>query len=143
MFFRWRHRTRTVHDVKLERILGIVIGVVGFGLAHALITRGFLRATLTPDPLIRPWFTNSSGAVLVTAAIVGAGALMSALGAADRRGALMRGVTVGTGAVIAMVAMMIRIGAGTLAPIAFIIGGAVLLAAGAAGGGIAAAMKQQ
>jgi hypothetical protein len=142
VFCRWRHRPRTVYVLSIQRILGIVIGVVGFGLAHALITSGWLRATLTPDPMIRPWFTNSTGAVLVTAAIVGAGALMSALGAADRRGAFVRGVTVGVGAIAGMLAVMARIGPGNLGPIVFLIGGAILLAAGAAGGGIAAATKK-
>ena len=126
----------------LQRAIGIVIGVAAFGLAHALISGEWLRATLSPNPLIRPWFTNSGGAVLVTAACVAAGALASAIAGRDRREALARGVTVGIGAMAAMLAMMFRMGAGNLAPIAFVIGGAVLLAAGFAGGGLAAALKK-
>lgn len=139
----WGHRPRTVRDVKLERAIGILIGAAAFGLAHAFITGAWLRAALTPDPAIRPWFTNSTGAVLLTSAIVAAGALAHALGAADRRGALMRGVTAGTGATAAMLALLVRMGAGNLGPIVFVIGGVVLLAAGIAGGGIASATKQQ
>jgi hypothetical protein len=42
----------------------------------------------------------------------------------------------------AMVALMFRLGVGTLAPIAFVVGGVILLAAGIAGGGMAAALKK-
>jgi hypothetical protein len=129
--------------VKLERAIGILIGATAFGLAHFVITGTPLGANLTPDPLIRPWFTNSTGAVLLTAAVVAAGAVGHALAAADRRGALMRGVTVGVGAIVAMLALLVRMGAGNLGPIVFVIGGAVLVAAGAAGGGLAAATKKQ
>ena len=142
MFCRWRHRARTESLLKLQRATGTVIGVAAFGLAHGLITSAWLRAAITPDPLIRPWFTNSSGAVLLTAALVAAGAFASAAAAADRRDALARGVTVGIGAMAAMLALMIRMGAGTLVPIAFFVGGVVLLAAGLAGGGLAAALKK-
>jgi hypothetical protein len=128
--------------VKLQRAIGIVIGVAAFGVAHGLITGAWLRAALTPDPLIRPWFTNSTGAVLLTSAIVAAGAFAFAIGAADRRGAMARGVTVSAGAMAAMLTVMFRTGAGTLGPIVFIVGGAVLVAAGAAGGGLAAALKK-
>jgi hypothetical protein len=128
--------------LKLQRALGIVIGVAAFGLAHGLVTGAWLRAALSPNPLVRPWFTNSGGAVLLTAAIVAAGAFASAAGAADRREALARGVTVGIGAMAAMVALMFRLGVGTLAPIAFVVGGVILLAAGIAGGGMAAALKK-
>lgn len=143
MFCRWRHRPRTDDDVKLERLLGIVVGALAFGLAHGFVTGSAFRASLTPDPMIRPWFTNSTGAVLVTAAIVAAAALAVAFGAANRRGALQRGVTVGVGALIAMLALLVRMGAGNLGPIVIAIGGAILLAAGAAGGGLAAATKKQ
>lgn len=143
MFCRWRHRPRTDDVLKLERAIGIVTGAAAFGLAHFFITRTSVGARLTPDPMIRPWFTNSTGTVLLTAALVAGGALVFALGAADRRAALMRGVTVGVGAIIAMLALLVRSGAGTLGPIVFIIGGAVLVAAGAAGGGLAAGMKKQ
>jgi hypothetical protein len=129
--------------VKLKPVLDIVVGALAFGLAHGFVTGSAFRATLTPDPLIRPWFTNSTGAVLVTAAIVAAAALVMAFGAGDRRGALQRGVTVGVGAAIAMLALWVRMGIGTLGPIAIAIGAAILLAAGAAGGGLAAAAKKQ
>jgi hypothetical protein len=140
---RWWHRPRTDGVLKLERAIGILIGAAAFGLAHVLITGAWLRAALTPNPAIRPWFTNSTGAVVLTAAIVAAGALAHALGAADRRGALTRGVTVGTGAIVAMLALLLRMGVGNLGPIVFIVGGVVLLAAGAVGGGLAAGMKRQ
>ena len=142
MFCRWRHRARTESLLKRQRAIGIVIGVAAFGLAHWLITGAWLRATLSPDLLIRPWFTNSSGAVLLTASLVAAGAFALAVTATDRRNALASGVTVGIGAMAAMLALMFRMGAGTLAPIAFAVGGVVLLAAGFAGGGLAAAMKK-
>ena len=141
MFCRWRHRPRTESLLIRTRAIAIVIGAAAFGLAHWLITSAWLLATLTPDPLIRPWFTNSTGAVLLTAALVAAGAFATAARADRRRDALAQGVTVGVGATAAMVAMLFRLGAGTLAPIVFIVGGVVLLAAGAAGGGLAAAMK--
>lgn len=127
--------------MKRDRVISVVIGVVAFGLAHGLITGTSLRATLTPDPMIRPWFTNASGSVLLTAALVAFAAFAFALGSADRRSALVRGVTVGAGAIVAMFAVMLQMGIGTLGPIAFIVGGAVLLAAGTAGGGVAAALK--
>jgi hypothetical protein len=126
----------------IQRAIGIVIGAAAFGLAHGLIAGAWLRFTVTPNPLIRPWFTNSGGAVLVTAAIVAAGAFASAIGAGDRREALARGATVGVGAMAGMLALMFRMGAGNLAPIAFVIGGVILLAAGFAGGGAAAALKK-
>jgi hypothetical protein len=128
--------------LKRNRAIGIAIGVAAFGLAHWLITSAWLRVTITPDPLIRPWFTNSTGAVLLTAALVGAGAFAFAIGAATRRDALARGVTTGVGAIAAMLAVMFRMGAGTLGPIVFVVGAAVLLAAGTAGGSMAAALKK-
>ena len=127
--------------MRRDRFISVVIGVVAFGLAHALITGTSFRATLTPDPMIRPWFTNSGGSVLLTAALVALAAFAIALGAADRRSAMMRGATVGVGAIVAMFAVMLQMGIGTLGPIAFVVGGAVLLAAGTAGGGGAAALK--
>ena len=143
MFCRWRHRPRTDGLLKLQRALGILVGALAFGLAHFFITSTALGARLTPDPMIRPWFTNSTGAVLLTGALVAIAALALALGAADRRGALARGVTVGVGAIVAMLALLIRMGAGTLGPIVFIVGAVVLLAAGLAGGGMAGATKKQ
>lgn len=142
MFCRWWHRPRTAHVLTRQRAIGIVIGALAFGLAHWLITGAWLRETLTPDPMIRPWFTNSTGAVLLTGGIVAAAALAAAIGAADRRGAFQRGVTVGVGAIVGLLAVMMRMGAGNLGPIVFIVGGAVLLAAGAAGGGLAAMSKK-
>lgn len=126
--------------MKLERAISIVFGVVAFGLAHWMVTTP-LRETLSPNPLVRPWFTNASGSVLFTAALVAALAFANALGAADRRQALARGTTVGAGALVAMFAVMLQMGIGTLGPIVFVVGAVVLLAAGTAGGGIAAAMK--
>jgi hypothetical protein len=123
-------------------MIGVLIGAAAFGLAHGFITGAWMRASLTPDPAIRPWFTNSTGAVLLTATVVAAGALAHGLAAGDRRAALMRGVTVGVGAIVAMLALLVRMGAGNLGPIVFIVGGVVLLAAGAAGGGLAAATKK-
>ena len=128
--------------MKLQRAIGIVTGATAFGLAHFVITSTSIGARLTPDPMIRPWFTNSTGAVLLTGAMVAGSALVFALGAADRREALSRGVTAGVGAIAAMLALLIRMGAGTLGPIVFIVGAAVLLAAGSAGGGLAAATKK-
>lgn len=128
--------------MKLERAIGVVVGVVGFGLAHWLETSTALRETLSPNPLIRPWFTNASGTVLFTAALVAAAAFAHALSAADKRAALSRGITVGAGALVAMFALMLQMGIGTLGPIVFVVGGVVLLAAGTAGGGTAAAMKK-
>lgn len=127
--------------MKLDRVISVIAGIAAFGIAHALITGAWLRATLTPNPMIRPWFTNSNGAVLFTAALVVLTGLAMALGAADRRGALMRGVSVGVGATVAMLAVMVMRGVGNLGPIVFIVGGVVLLAAGIAGGSVAASMK--
>lgn len=128
--------------MRRDRVIGVVIGVLVFGVAHGLITGSWLRATLTPNPMIRPWFTNSTGSVVCTAALVAFAGFAFALGAVDRRVAIMRGVTVGAGAIVAMVAVMLRMGIGTLGPIVFIVGGAVLLAAGAAGGSVAAVFKR-
>ncbi|TAK11052.1 MAG: hypothetical protein EPO35_12750 [Acidobacteria bacterium] len=128
--------------MKLERIISVVIGAAAFGFAHGLITGESLRATFTPDPLIRPWFTNSTGSVAFTAALVAIAGFAYALAAADRRGAMTRGVTVGVGAIAAMLAVMVRFGIGNLGPIVFAVGGAILLAAGTAGGGLAATMKR-
>lgn len=128
--------------MKLERAIGVVVGVVAFGLAHWMETSTSLRATLSPNPLVRPWFTNASGTVLFTAALVAVAAVVHAISAVGRRAALGRGTTVGAGALVAMFALMLQMGIGTLGPIVFIVGGVVLLAAGAAGGGAAAAMKK-
>lgn len=128
--------------MKLERIISVVVGAAAFGFAHGLVTGGSLRATFTPDPMIRPWFTNATGSVAVTAAVVAIAAFAYALTAADRRAALSRGVTVGVGAIVAMLAVMVRIGIGNLGPIVFAVGGAVLLAAGAVGGSLAAVRKR-
>jgi hypothetical protein len=87
-------------------MIGVLIGAAAFGLAHGFITGAWMRASLTPDPAIRPWFTNSTGAVLLTATVVAAGALAHGLAAGDRRAALMRGVTVGVGAIVAMLALV-------------------------------------
>lgn len=127
--------------MKLDRVISVIAGIAAFGIAHALITSTWLRATLTSNPMIRPWFTNSNGAVLCTAALIVLTGFAMAFGAADRRGALMRGVSVGVGATIAMLAVMVMMGIGTLGPIVFIVGGVVLLAAGIAGGTAAASMK--
>lgn len=124
-----------------DRIVGIIIGSVAFVFAHGFITGAWLRATLTPDPMIRPWFTNSSRSVLLTAVVVGLAAFAWALSAMDRRSALARGVTVGVGATVAMLAVMSTIGIGTLGPIVFVIGGAILIAAGAAGASVASMFK--
>ena len=129
--------------MKLERAIGVIAGVVAFGIAHWVITSTSFGTTLSPNPLVRPWFTNASGSVLLTAALVAFAALAYALAATARRAAMTRGVTVGAGALVAMFAIMLQMGIGTLGPIVFIIGGAVLLAAGIAGGGIAAAMKRE
>jgi hypothetical protein len=117
------------------------MGIVAFGLAQGFITGSWMRATLTPNPLVRPWFTNSTGSVLLTAGIVALGALVAALGTATRRAAIQSGVTVGVGAMIAMLAIMAPKGTWDLGPIVFIVGGVILLAAGAAGGSIAATLK--
>ncbi len=127
--------------MKLERVIGVVVGVVAFGLAHWLETSTPLRDALSPNPLIRPWFTNASGTVLFTAGWVAVAAVAHAISAVGRRAAIARGITVGAGALVAMSALMLQQGIGTLGPIVFIVGGVVLLAAGAAGGG-AAAMKK-
>lgn len=124
-----------------SRIISIVIGAIAFGAAEGFITGSWLRETLTPNPLIRPWFTNSTGSVLLTAACVALGALARALGAAGRRAAIERGVTVGVGATLAMVAVMVTTGSWDLGPIVVVVGGVILLAAGAAGGSVAATMK--
>jgi hypothetical protein len=128
--------------MKRDRVLSVVIGIAAFGFAHALVTGSWLRATLAPNPMFRPWFTNSSGAVLLTAGVVALAAFALGLAGLDRRAALTRGVTVGAGAIVAMFAVMWQMGFGTLGPIAFFVGALVLIAAGTAGGGAAAALKK-
>jgi hypothetical protein len=127
--------------MKRDRAFSVVIGVLAFGAAHALVTSSWLRASIAPNPLFRPWFTNSSGAVLLTAGVVALAAAAFAVAAADRRSALRRGVTVGAGAVVGMFAVLLKVGLGTLGPVAFIVGAVVLLAAGTAGGGLSAMFK--
>lgn len=123
-------------------IVAAVLGVISFSVANSLVESTWLRATLTPDPLVRPWFTNSSGAVLFTSAVIAFAAFAIAAGAGNRGNAIGRGVAVSVGAMAAMLAAMVRMGAGTLGPIAFVIGAAVLLAAGMAGGSAAAVLKK-
>jgi hypothetical protein len=129
-------------DVTRDRVISVVIGIAAFGFAHALVTGSWLRATLAPNPMFRPWFTNSTAAVLLTAGIVAFAAFAFALAARERRSALTRGVTVGAGAIVGMFAVMLQMGIGTLGPIAFLVGAVVLIAAGIAGGGAASAMKK-
>ncbi len=126
-----------------DRVISVVIGIAAFGFAHGLITGLWLRGTFAPNPLFRPWFTNSTGAVLLTAALVAFAAFAFALAARERRSALMRGIIVGAGAIVGMFAVMLQIGIGTLGPIAFLVGAVVLIAAGTAGGGAAAAVKRK
>ena len=125
-----------------DRVISVVIGIAAFGIAHGLVAGTWLRETMAPNPMFRPWFTNSTAAVLLTAGVVAVAAFAYALASGGRQSAMMRGITVGAGAILAMTAVMIRIGIGTLGPIALLIGAVVLIAAGTAGGGAAAAMKK-
>jgi hypothetical protein len=128
--------------VTRDRVISVVIGIAAFGFAHALVTGSWLRATFAPNPMFRPWFTNSTAAVLLTAGMVAFAAFAFALAAGERRAALTRGITVGAGAIVGMFAVTLQMGIGTLGPIAFLVGAVVLIAAGTAGGGTAAAMKR-
>jgi hypothetical protein len=125
-----------------DRVISVVIGILGFGFAHGVITGPWMRETFAPNPLFRPWFTNSTSAVLLTAGVVALAAFAFAFAARERSGALMRGITVGAGAVVGMAAVMFQVGIGTLGPIALLVGAVVLIAAGTAGGGAAAALKK-
>ena len=142
MFCRWRHRARAIVDMTRDRVISVVIGVAAFGVAHGLITGSWMRETFAPNPMFRPWFTNSTAAVLLTASVVALAAFAFALAARERSGALTRGITVGAGAIVGMAAVMFQMGIGTLGPIALLVGAVVLIAAGIAGGGAAAALKK-
>jgi hypothetical protein len=87
-----------------------------------------------------PWFLNSGRAVAFTAGCQFVAAAV--VSAADQREALVRGLYVAAGAVVAMVVVLAIVGPGTLFPIVLGIGAIVVAVASVAGGFAGSALRR-
>jgi hypothetical protein len=87
-----------------------------------------------------PWFLNSGRAVAFTAGCQFVAAAV--VSAADQREALVRGLYVAAGAVVAMLVVLAIVGPGTLFPIVLGIGAIVVAAASVAGGLAGSALRR-
>jgi hypothetical protein len=109
----------------MVRLIGFICGAAAFGSAHAIEVaqwHGWFQGEY------EPWFLNSGRAILFTLGCIAIASMLVAL--LSRPGRVVRGITVGGGAVAAMAYVMFFTGPGpgTLFPIAFVAGASVLLA---------------
>ena len=125
--------------MKRLRWRSVVLGAVTFVAAHALLVAMW---TTWFGPEWNPWFLNSGRAAGFTAVcLLLAGSVASASWARDRRDAVVHGVNVAVGAALAMVAVLIVVGPGTIFPVALAFGGAIALFSTTAGSLTAWALK--
>ena len=97
------------------RLKSVVVGGAAFLVSHALEVFGW--ASFDPGGAHRPWFLNAGAAVAFTAVLLlAAAALEGAVAATDRRDAIVRGLNVAAGAVVAMIVVIVAAGPGKLVP---------------------------
>ena len=117
----------------LSRWRGAVFGGVTFLGTHA-VEAGAWGTWFAPGVDHAAWFLNSGRAVALTVVCLFAvGALNGAFGSADQREALVRGAYFSGGAIVSMSVVLIVIGPGTLAPLAWLIGAVIVAKPGVSG----------
>jgi len=110
----------------------VVVGALAFLATHAVVRGAW--SWLDSGRGHPAWFLNAGSGVAVTASLLFmTAALRSAAVAADRRAAVQQGIDLALGAAVAMAVVLFAIGAGTLFPIAIVLGAVVIAAATVAG----------
>jgi hypothetical protein len=125
--------------MKQLRWRSVVLGAVAFLAAHAVMVAAW---TTWFGPEWQPWFLNSGPGVLLTVGCIVIAGFLANLLAQDRRETLVHGGNVAAGAVIAMIATLFTIGAGTLFPIVIALGSTLIIASSFAGAFIAYPFKR-
>ena len=112
------------------------LGAAAFLAAHAVIL--WQWATLAGTHGNEPaWFANSTGAVVVMVVAMATAGIAAARGSSRGHERTRLISSVALGGIVAMVATMVVVGGGTIAPLAVTMGGAVLVTGAFAGGIIA------
>lgn len=123
-------------DLIMVRWRAAVYGAVAFLAAHVIIQMQWpiLAGAHVGEPA---WFANSSGSLIVAVLAMVAAGFGAARGIRDGNERTLAAVNVSVGGVTAMIAAMLVVGGGTIAPLAALLSGAMLVAGTFAGGIIA------
>lgn len=114
------------------RLKSVVFGGLVFVVTHLVVVSEW--SWMEPGRADPPWFLNAGRAVAFTAVcLFMAGALRSGWASVDIRGSILEGANVAAGAALAMCAVLVAKGPGTLFPIALAIGAAIAAASSIAG----------
>ena len=117
----------------------LAVGAAAFLAAHAVVAARWARWFGGEH---EPWFLNSGRAVAFTAfCLLLAGLGASAWWARDRDDAMVHGLNVAAGAVLAMVIMLVAVGPGSIFPIVIAFGGMIALVSAGIGSSIVRAFK--
>jgi hypothetical protein len=109
----------------------LLLGAATFFATHLVVVR--LWAAWF-DGRREPWFLDSGRAVGFTAfCVAAAAAVASASWGRNRSEAMVHGANVAAGALLAMIAVLVSVGPGTIFPIVILFGGAILLVSSAVG----------
>lgn len=136
MFHGRRLSSRTGVDLIMMRWRTTAIGAAAFLAAHALIV--WRWSTLAGVHAQEPaWFANSTGSIILTVLAMATAGFAVARGARRGHERTQNVLGVAAGAVIAMAATMLIVGGGSIAPLAFLMGGSVLVSGAFTGGIIA------
>jgi len=129
-----------VHDGgRVFRVTAFLTGAAAFAAAHAVEVAGWHRA-FAPASAHAAWFLNSGRAVAFTAAcLFCASFICSWLSQSTRISGVLLASNLAGGAVVAMTAVLVGIGPGSIFPVALAIG--ALIVGVACGGGVAAATQ--
>jgi hypothetical protein len=103
----------------------VVLGAATFLATHVIV---FSYWTTWFGGQHEPWFLNSGRGVAFTMlSLLVAASLASVLWARDRNAAMVHGLNVAAGAVLAMIVVLIVVGPGTIFPIVIVFGGIIAL----------------
>ena len=112
------------------------LGAAAFLAAHVVIVWqwSILAGAHVNEPA---WFANSTGAIMAMVIAMAAAGLGAARGSRHSHERTRSISYVAAGAIVSMTGTMMIVGGGSIAPLAFIMGGAVLVSGAFAGGIIA------
>lgn len=110
----------------------ILWGAAAFLVAH-YVERALWTSWFVDNTSMIPWFTNSGRAVIVTVVCIFVAEILSGTPQRDRGELMLGAANVSGGGIVTMIVALFATGAGTIAPLVIIIGGALVIAGAFAG----------